>query len=165
MSLKRTTNKLTYAEAERIFSYDPTTGSLCWAVSEGRKIAGTELSNNFKYKGQSYVKSRVIWLLMTQTWPEHLVDHKDGDQNNNAWDNLREGTYRQNQFNKVGHGKYPKGVVFKADANRKKPWSARIRVHGKKIAIGSYETMEEAAEAYLRWAEVHQGEFALHNSR
>jgi hypothetical protein len=164
MSLKREYNELTYATANRVFSYDPTTGVLCWAVSEGRRVAGVVLSNHFKYEGVSYVRGRIIWLLMTGKWPEGIVDHRDGNNENSVWDNLRDVTYQQNQFNKVGYGKYPKGVVFKADANRSKPWSARIRIDGKKVPIGSYATMEEAAAAYERVANSYQGEFSLTNS-
>lgn len=148
-----------------LFSYDPGTGIISRKIGRIDFRGPVGKSLDVSIDGHKFLKSHLAWALHYSYWPTTLIDHKDGNKDNIKLNNLREATHRQNQFNKVGHGKYPKGVVFKADANRKKPWSARIRVHGKKIAIGSYETMEEAAEAYLRWAEVHQGEFALHNSR
>jgi hypothetical protein len=148
------------------FSYDPVAGKL-YRLKARRSDFNREVNlsrKTTKCEGITYIIGRLIWALHTGEWPEHLVDHRDGDHSNNKWDNLRAATYQQNQFNKVGFGKYPKGVVFKADANRSKPWSARIRIDGHKIPIGAYYTMEEAAEAYRKAAENYQGEFAIHKS-
>lgn len=117
-----------------------------------------------RYEGRFYPPAHLIWVLHYGYWPDQIVDHRDGNRKNTKIDNLREATYQQNQFNKVGFGQYPKGVVFKDDARRKKPWSARIRINGRKVPIGAYATMEEAAEAYRQAAEKYQGEFALHKS-
>jgi hypothetical protein len=147
----------------QLFSYDPETGVITRLIG---KTLGP-ISNKkgmISVDGWRATKSRVAFALHAGYWPMKLVDHKDRDQTNNRWVNLRLATPQQNQFNKVGFGKYPKGVVFKADAKRSKPWAARIRINGKKVPIGSYATMEEAEAAYNKAASAYQGEFALANS-
>jgi len=153
-------------ELRTAFSYDPVTGILTRIKWTKNAVLGPIEAGRHKtsYEGIPYIITHLIWALYYGYWPDCLVDHRDGDKRNTKIKNLRQATHQQNQFNKVGFGKYPKGVVFKADARRSKPWSARIRINGRKIPIGSYATMEEAAEAYRQAAEKYQGEFALHKS-
>ena len=42
---------------------------------------------------------------MTGTWPQHQVDHINGDRCDNRWENLRPATKVQNNRNKRKHGK------------------------------------------------------------
>ena len=151
------------------FNYNPRTGELSYnmprhAVVVGQLVTGPTVK--IPASGPQYAVARVIWYWMTGEDPGHLlVDHQDGDHSNNRWNNLRLATPQQNMFNREGYGKHPKGVVFKGDANRKKPWSARIRINGKKVPLGDFYTMEEAAAAYeAKAAELH-GVFASHTSR
>jgi hypothetical protein len=77
-----------------------------------------------------------------------IVDHIDGNTLNNTRANLRFVTKTENSFNKAGGygvSKY-RGVWYRSD--RKTPWQAEIRVHGKKIWLGQFMTEIEAANAY-----------------
>lgn len=155
---------ITPAEAAYWFTYDPDTGKLFWKRKRVRNTVGQEIRSktvNLESNGvrRSMKKTRVIWALVTGEIPPDVVDHKDGNDSNNKWDNLRAATHQQNQFNKKATGKYAKGVVFKADARRSKPWSARIRINGKKVVLGSYATHDEAARAYSEAAKKLHGEF------
>lgn len=151
------------------FNYEPRTGRLTYnqsrrLVNVGDTIRSGEVA--IPAGGPRYSVNRVIWYWMTGEDPgDLLVDHRNGDHNDDRWDNLRLATDQQNQFNKKGFGQYPKGVVFKTDANRKKPWSARIRINGIKVPLGDFYTMEEAAAAYEAKAAEIQGVFASHKSR
>lgn len=153
-------------ELKKVFSYNPETGNLTRLISTRTDFLGEKFGNSLRisYKNYSFMKTQLIWALYYGYWSDKLIDHRDGDNRNNKIANLREATYRQNQFNKIGFGKYPKGVVFKKDTKRSKPWAARIRINGRKIPLGSFATMEEAAECYKKAAEKYQGEFALHKS-
>jgi HNH endonuclease len=151
------------------FNYNPRSGELSYnmprhAVVVGQVITGPTVK--VPASGPQYAVERIIWYWMTGKDPgELLVDHQDGDHSNNRWSNLRLATPQQNMFNKEGTGQFAKGVVFKADANRSKPWSARIRIDGKKVPLGSFYTHDEAAEAYRIASEKVHGEFAAHKSR
>lgn len=48
---------------------------------------------------------RVAFLLMTGDWPEHEVDHRNGDRTDNRWENLRPVSKAQNNRNARGYSK------------------------------------------------------------
>jgi hypothetical protein len=163
--MAKANTQLTYLDAIKLFEYDPISGRLEWAVTQGKVRKGSEITSDVKVTGLRYAPHRVIWLLMTGKLPKDLIDHVNGNHLDNRWDNLRQATNQQNQFNKQGYGSFAKGVVFKSDGYRSKPWSARIRINGKKITLGSFKTHDEAAEAYITAAEKVQGPYAVHNRR
>ena len=157
--------KPTVERVRKLFKYDPETGVLTRVESSRFDMIGRVTKQlDIWIDGRKYVKTHVIWAVHHGYWPL-LIDHRDGDKTNTRLENLREVTPQLNQFNKAAYGKYPKGVVFKADAGRSKPWAARIRINGKKTCLGHFATMEEAAAAYKTKAEEIQGEFAVHLSR
>ena len=73
------------------------------------------------------------------------IDHLDGNKANNSIDNLRWVTCQENNLNKKNYGKYKKGVTFHKRAQK---FCAQITVNKKQIHIGSYETEDEAHEAF-----------------
>lgn len=93
------------------------------------------------------------------------VDHINGDPLDNRCANLRLCTRRQNAYNRVGiHGREMyKGVTFKKHGNRRKRWSAQIRVHDRLRFLGYHLTPEEAALAYDASALKNFGEYARLN--
>ena len=92
------------------------------------------------------------------------TDHIDGDGLNNQRSNLRACTRTQNRQSarkrKVGTSKY-KGVCCYV---RNGKWHSRIRINGKLIHLGSFESETDAARAYDEAAPKHYGEFALTNA-
>tara|TARA_R110002020_G_scaffold173645_1_gene364560 strand:+ start:2822 stop:3256 length:435 start_codon:yes stop_codon:yes gene_type:complete len=70
------------------------------------------------------------------------VDHIDRDTQNNSLDNLRWVTYSQNSRNKTG----VKGYTWDKKRNK---YVASYTLNKKKYHIGSYDTKEEARQAYL----------------
>lgn len=85
------------------------------------------------------------------------IDHINGDTYNNTRSNLRSVTRSQNHMNqhvtwaKSGvKGVYPNGYN----------WQARLRLDGKRINLGTYDTIEEAAEARRKGALKYYGKFA-----
>jgi hypothetical protein len=98
----------------------------------------------------------VIWCMVYGYWPEHGIDHRDGDRYNNHPNNLREATMSQNIAN-AAFGKR-RGVE-----KRGAKYRARIVVNQQRIELGSYDTFEEAQAAYQAGADRHFGEYAYHN--
>ena len=80
------------------------------------------------------------------------VDHIDGDSFNNNVNNLRYATRRQNQSNQSMHrnGKLP-GTFY--DKKSVKKWRAKCSHNNITIHLGSYDTEQEAHEAYTKYLE------------
>jgi len=75
------------------------------------------------------------------------IDHINGDRENNRIINLREVTHQQNSFNQKA-----KGYYWDKNANK---WHSYIRLNGKAIHLGLFNTEVEAKEAYLEAKKVY----------
>lgn len=91
------------------------------------------------------------------------VDHKDGDGLNNQRHNLRVCTHIQNMQNSVIKSNNTSG--YKGVHLRKKDgkWQARIVVNGKRMYLGAFDFIEDAARSYDQKAKEMFGEFAKTN--
>lgn len=150
------------AEIATLLAYDRTTGQLRWRVDRGSrkfcgKIAGTrEKSGRVRVivKGKKYLATHLIWAIVKGRWPKRFIDHRDCDQSNNRFSNLREATRAQNNANcrrrnRTGYkGVYKnrKGRLFTAQIGRER--------------LGSFLTAAAAGRAYARAARSKYGEFA-----
>jgi hypothetical protein len=157
---------LTAARVHELLTYDPATGIFRWRVSRrgGTKagdIAGTvngEGRRMIGVDGERHRAHRLAWLYMTGDWPSGIVDHEDLDPDNNRWKNLRQADQSQNQANaglRADNTTGAKGVVA---MNGK--FMARIRHHGQRIYLGTFDTVKEAAAAYAEAAFALHGKFA-----
>lgn len=141
-------------------SYNPDTG-----IITGPVTIKSYKGNDYDYvvfEGRYEQAANVAWLLHHGEWPPkgYIVDHKNRIKKDNRLANLRLATHVQNMQNKAGYGSHAKGVSYRHDRSRQKPFQARIRVNGIRILLGSFETEEEAAEAYRQAALRYHGEFA-----
>ena len=143
------------------FSYDKETGVLIRKKggmgvpksSIGKEVGFIHKQHGYrivKIKQVQYLASRIIWCLVTGEDPGQFdVDHKDGNQSNNKWSNLRLLTRSQNCYNRPENTNNKSGLkgVHKDQRtpNHKKHWRAII--NGKHI--GWFYTPEEAHQAYL----------------
>lgn len=96
---------------------------------------------------------------MTSEWPPDgmEVDHIDCDPTNDKWSNLRLATRAQNCANSTAR---KNSTGFKGVQARGKKWVAGIKIDGKRVYLGRFDTPEDAHAAYCRAASAHQGEFA-----
>lgn len=151
-----------------LFGYDPDTGVMRWRVStNSRVVVGQEAGcvNGGGYivvsvDGRLYRAHRLIWLYVYGRWPGTDIDHIDGDPQNNRLTNLREATVSQNQANarrRANNTSGFKGVNFH---KRGRKWQARIRVNGKSLYLGFFDSREAAHAAYVAAARELFGEFA-----
>jgi hypothetical protein len=112
--------------------------------STGNKGRRTVMCNQ-----RYYTVSRVIYYLYNGCWPKGVVDHIDGDCENNSKDNLRDISQGDNtrSFNspRTNASSVFRGVHwFKRDGN----WRAEIYCKGKKYGCGRFTCEKEAALAY-----------------
>jgi hypothetical protein len=87
------------------------------------------------------------------------LDHKNGKRHDNRISNLRLATRAQNTQNSVARfnsGSGLKGVSFH---KTQKQWRARIRLDGKLVLLGWFDTPQAAHAAYCVAAMKHFGEF------
>lgn len=103
------------------------------------------ISLNIDGKHISLYVHRLRWFEEYGTLPE-MLDHINQDKLDNRIENLREATHSQNSRNKKGRGrsKY-RGVSWHSENDK---WRARIKVNGKTIHLGLFDTEIEAAQAY-----------------
>lgn len=141
-------------EALKWFRYDRSTGKLYWKAKPNRRIkVGSEagvLSHGYRQirlNGQGYKAHRLVWLIETGAFPEHQIDHINGDRSDNRYWNLRDVPQSENCRNM----RRPKhntngtvGVRLDARVNR---FQAYIQIGGVFTHIGMYGTEGEAIAA------------------
>lgn len=89
------------------------------------------------------------------------VDHIDGDTLNNCRSNLRLATIAQNGRNKNRSKANTSGYkgVSRYNGAKKNCYRAYIRIDGRQIHLGYFETAELAYQAYCEASKVYHGEF------
>ena len=111
--------------------------------------------------GKRFAAHRIIWEMAFGEIPKGFdIDHIDCDPWNNRLDNLRLATRSQNMMNqkpcranKTGY----KGVSW--DSQRMK-YRSTIKLNGRQISLGRFDTIEEAGMAYKKASDLLFGEFA-----
>lgn len=151
------TDTLTKDVLDKELSYDLLTGEFSrLRATQAEKIggvAGNLAANGRRYisvRGVRYMASHLAVLHMTGALPAGYVKQKNGDYDDCRWDNLYEETpqvsargSRIQSNNTSGH----KGVSF--DRKRQR-WFVSIRDGYKMIALGRFNTFEEAVAARQR---------------
>lgn len=148
--------QLTAARLRKLLAYDRETGVFTWLVTRGRtakagSVAGS-LSDGYvkiMIDGRSYNGSRLAVLYETGLWPAGEVDHKDTDRANNRWLNLRDVEHITNSENlQRASSRSKTGFLGVSKHHRSERYRPRIRVDGKLLRLGWYDTPEEASEVY-----------------
>ena len=141
--------RITFDEANQLFSYNPETGFLINKRNRGRARAGCVVGGVgsygyivFGFGGKIYSVHRVAWLLSYGEWPKECIDHINGDPTDNRLSNLRAVSKADNNKNskmRKGNTSGVTGVYWNAE---KKFWGARI--NKEPIELGEYSDWFEA---------------------
>lgn len=91
---------------------------------------------------------------------DQMVDHINGDKNDNRRCNLRFVTKTQNNWNSAVSKRSSTGVKGVSYNSKNKNYRAKIYFKGKRYEIGSFSTLDEAAKARADVAIKLQGEYA-----
>lgn len=117
-------------------------------------IAGTLIKTvgyqSIVIKSKRYQTSRLIWIYHNGDIPDKMVvDHINRDTTDNRIENLRLATFTQNEYNKPRKG----------CSLEKGKWRARIKVNGRNIHLGLFDTEDAAVKAYQDYAQSLHGEY------
>ena len=157
---------------KEVISYNPETGIFTWnkdrkGHARAGKIAGTNHGRGYRtivVNDIEYLAHRLAWAIHHGDLPTDLqIDHINGDRKDNRICNLRIASHSENCRNSKVRKHSKTGI--KGVKKRGTKWHVRIRVHGEQIWLGSYNTPEEAKDAYNKAAEKYFGEFAENKRR
>jgi hypothetical protein len=151
-----------------LLDYNQETGDFTWRVKVAQRCpagskAGTKCSRymTVSIDKKIYFLHRIAWLHATGEDPGELfIDHIDGNPINNSFSNLRIATFSQNMRNCKKPKQNKSGLKGAYFVKRLGKYRSCIRVLGKTLNLGCFETAEEAHAAYINAARTHYGEFA-----
>lgn len=158
---------LSHEFLRELLHYDPKTGIFTWKKQVNQHsrlgaVAGSTTFNGYVHicvRQRYYYAHRLAWFYVYKTWPPDDLDHIDRVRTNNAIANLRLATRRNNCWYMQKKKKSKAG--YKGVYQVKNSWRfyARIRVHGKPVNLGGFDTAKEAHAAYIAKARELHGEF------
>ena len=131
-----------------IWSWKATKNPYWWKIKYSVNAYGyytIQIAHNKIKKG--YYLHRIIYKFNNPEWditytPDNQIDHYDNNKTNNNIENLRVVNHSENGQNKLS----TKGYYWDKQYNK---YHAKIRVNNKEHRLGSYDTAEEARDAYL----------------
>jgi hypothetical protein len=160
--------------ARECFAYDEQSGSLFWkprggAHRYGGKRAGTVNNHGYvrvKMDGKDYAAHRIIWAIVHGEIPAGaLIDHINGDTQDNRLCNLRLATPSQNTANSFVSKRSKSGAKGCWYLPRTNRWQSQIRQNGVLVYLGTFKTKEEAEAAYQEAATARFGAYARFQQR
>lgn len=145
----------TYSDGNLIHRYTVQGGKQAGAIAGSPHNAGyRQISINRK----KYLIHRLVWLYHYGEMPDQ-IDHINGMRSDNRIENLRECSYSQNHGNRRKQSNNTSGMKGVFLDKRDGFWMVYVAQEYK----GRYKTIQEAADAYDKFAKEHFGEFALTN--
>jgi hypothetical protein len=161
--------ELTQERLKELLHYDPETGHFTWRVTRNPRTApfdsraGSPNRKGYiliRIDGIRRLAHRLAFLYMTGGASPEFVDHINRVKDDNSWGNLRPATSRDNQGNvgvrsdnTSGH----RGVTWHKRLGKWQAYGAR---DGRRIYLGYYTSLEEAAAVAQKWREEYFGIFA-----
>lgn len=154
---------LTAQRLREVLNYDCGTGAFTWRQPAKRAnqkpgdSAGCVSRGRVQIQvdGHIYRAHRLAWLYVTGAWPQHEIDHINGEPADNRFVNLRDVTSTVNHQNRRTPQRRNKvGLLGVSPAKQKVGFRARIdRLH-----LGVFQTPQAAHAAYVQAKrELHEG--------
>lgn len=168
-----TSNKkeLTQELLKELIDYNPDTGVFTWKerplsmfkcerdckawnARYKNKVAGCSYINwknkvnAISIKPKTYLCHILTYFYMNGNWPKEDIDCIDGDFTNLKWNNIRECTRTDSNYKQINPQRENKlmGISFIKERNK---YESKIKIKGKTIHLGRFNTQEEAHQAYV----------------
>jgi len=159
-------------EIRRLFAYQESGGFVHIALANRQpksmlgRLVGHESGRGYLMThvlGHSIAVHRLVWLWHHGSLPDGMIDHANGDRKDNRIENLRIVTAAQSVWNRVRSNPLGAGV----SPNGHGRFVARLQQPGggEKIYLGTFDTAQEAAAAYIGASVITHGEYAAHKRR
>lgn len=150
------------SKLREVLNYNPETGEFTWRTRHVKKVwPGKKAGYFVRGYGRISVDGKKMWMhriAWAMHYGEHppegmVIDHINRDRGDNRISNLRLVPHHENTWNCEAKATSVTGLKGVSPEKHGR-WCARIRVAGKRVYIGAYDTPEEAAEAYRRYEAV-----------
>lgn len=150
---------------KELLSYDSETGKWTWLITKGGILAGSE-AGTINHQGyrmitinrKLYKSSRLAFLFMTGSFPSDEVDHINRDKLDDRWVNLRGVSHTINQRNRGIQKNNTSGCPGVSWNSARRKWMSYIKVDGKLVNLGFFETLTEAIHVRKLSEKQHYGE-------
>jgi hypothetical protein len=147
---------LTHDRLLYLVDYNPLTGVFVNKVSRRKsragQVAGTSHNGGYrliKVDRKNYLAHRLAWFYVHGKWPDHQIDHINGDKKDNRIANLRQATCSENMQNiRLAQKRSKSGVRGVSWVASRSRWVAQISVGGKQKNLGRFDDIEAAINAY-----------------
>lgn len=154
--MTRTAFGISHDELLNATSYDPETGVFRRRYAVNRRFyAGQEIGSLGGHgytvvwiRGQRILAHRLAWFYVHGKWPENTIDHINGYKRDNRIANLRDVMHAENMQNLRRRHKDNKSG-FQGVIRKRGRYRAAIGTYGKTKHIGTFDTAQEAHDAYL----------------
>ena len=134
--------------------YDPLTGIFTRKkyARKGKNAGGFDTHGyiHIGVNGKQYKAHQLAWLYVYGEFPKNQIDHINGNRKDNRIENLRVVSSVINNLNRST----AKGVY-----KHQNKFRARIKINGKHLHLGLFETEDLAKKAYLSAKKEYLGKF------
>jgi hypothetical protein len=143
---------LTAERVRELLDYNPDTGIFRWRIRPAVNVKPGDVAGSPGNRGyikiqinkKVYAAHRLAWLYVYGANPLECIDHINRDKLDNRIANLREATVSENSINRVYNSRHLPGTTL-----RRGEWVAQIKILGRKICLGTFETEALAHAAYV----------------
>jgi len=148
--------KIDYETLKNMLDYDPVTGLFHWRVYRNWQAKPGDRAGTIDSKGHRQIRifnvahlaHRLAWLYVHGVMPTDVLDHINGNKDDNRIANLRDVVTAVNCQNELrARANNTCGVLGVTE--KRYSFVAQIYANGKKIYLGSFRTAQAAHEAYI----------------